>query len=202
MLVSEDHQFIYIKSRKTASTSLEKYLKPYCQNGIIQEKKAHLEAKEIREIVGTEKWSKYLKICAIRNPWDKMVSFYFWRRRLRLWNKFIYRVNKNWGNYNIAHEVDFNQFIVDFDQTHLDLDILLLDGKWPEDFLFIRYEHLLEDLEKVCQKIGIPFEPEKLRKLKGSFRPKGHYRKYYNDVSREIVRKAYEEDIERMGYTF
>lgn len=201
MLVSHDHKFIYIKSRKTASTTIQEYLKPYCENGIIEDKKAHRPAESIREIIGKEAWDTYTKICPIRNPWDKMVSYYFWKRRLPLVNRILHSINKNWGNYSPAHKMDFNEFMEYIGEYNLDGKILFVDGEWP-DYHFIRQEHLEEDLEKVCEIIGIPFEKNRILNKKAGFRPGSSYRDFYNEKSREIVAKAYKREIEKMGYEF
>ena len=54
MLVSHDYRFIFIKTKKTAGSSLETYLKPYCENGIVGKKldEKHTTAGEIKAIVG------------------------------------------------------------------------------------------------------------------------------------------------------
>ncbi len=201
MLVSHDYKFIYIKTRKTASTSLQEYLKPYCENGIIEDKKAHRPAESIKRLVGEEIWDSYHKICPIRNPWDKMVSYYYWKRRLPLVNRILSKINRKWSNYSIAHEMSFEEFIRHIDHYNLDQNILYIDGKWP-DYHFIRYENLHEDLEKVCAVIGIPFEPSKIPHKKAGHRPSKSYRDLYTDETKEIVAKSYQKEIDKIGYEF
>ncbi len=201
MLVSHDYKFIYIKTRKTASTTIQEYLKPYCENGIIEDKKAHRPAESIREMVGRENWDSYLKICPIRNPWDKMVSYYFWKRRLPLLNRVLHKINPSWANYSPAHKMTFNEFMEHIGEYNLDGNILFVDGQWP-DYLFIRHENLEEDLKVVCERIGIPFEKERILNKKAGFRPSKGYREYYNEQSKKLVADAYKHEIEKMGYTF
>lgn len=203
MLVSHQYKFIYIKTKKTASTSIQEYLKPYCgEDGIIEDKKAHRPASSIKEIVGEEVWNSYMKICPIRNPWDKMVSNYFWKRRLKNWNRFTRIFGKRWSNYNPAHYLSFTDYVkLRGEKSNIDRKILFVDDKWPE-YRFIRYEHLHEDLEAICMDLNIPYEKDKLPAKKSSFRNDRQYRSHYDDESRDIVAKAFKREIEKFGYEF
>ena len=40
----------------------------------------HMPATRVREIVGQEVWANYYKFCFERNPWDKVLSYYNWRK--------------------------------------------------------------------------------------------------------------------------
>ena len=39
----------------------------------------HLSAKQIKELVGEKKCKQYFKFTFERNPYDRLISFYFWR---------------------------------------------------------------------------------------------------------------------------
>ncbi|MFY0599810.1 MAG: sulfotransferase family 2 domain-containing protein [Cyclobacteriaceae bacterium] len=202
MLVSHEYKFIYLKSRKTASTSLERYFLPYCKNGLVDLKRAHKPAIEIKELVGEEVWNSYTKICAIRNPWDKMVSYYFWKKRLSFVNKILHKLNPKWSNYNEAHQLDFKGFIQKQANLNIDTKIFYINSQW-QDYEFIRYENLYDDLKKVCDLIGIPYEKSKLGNHKSMYRPKkSHHQKFYDDETRDLVRDAYSIEIEKIGYPF
>ena len=102
MLVSHRERFIYLKTFKTAGTSIEMALEHLCRpehglapgtyyngpDGIVAERggrsaasaiRAHAEAAAVRHLVGRPTWDSYLKIAAVRNPYDKAVSM-FWHR--------------------------------------------------------------------------------------------------------------------------
>ena len=121
MILSHKHRYIFIKTRKTAGTSIELALSVNCgpndvitlqdqsndvkiqsdlryktaQNckikptGILGHIKSllgfdksyfhHISAYKIRRIIGEEIFSNYHKFCVVRNPWDRVVSTYFWR---------------------------------------------------------------------------------------------------------------------------
>src|SRR5262245_8925828 len=104
MLVSHLKRFIYFKTVKTAGTSVEIYFERYCvppdryagerhathaeisDAGIIGSRGPdhrhpiwhnHMPARRVRELLNGQCWDSYFKFCAVRNPFDKVVS-QFW----------------------------------------------------------------------------------------------------------------------------
>jgi hypothetical protein len=106
MLISHKKQFIYTKTIKTAGTSVESYFEKFCmpegdwefartreeyvgKEGIIgyrgieargKKWRNHMSAIEIRNNIGKAIWDSYFKFCVIRNPFDKLVSRFFFLR--------------------------------------------------------------------------------------------------------------------------
>lgn len=206
MLVSHDYKFIFVKTKKTAGSSLETYLKPFCENGIIGKKlsEKHTTASEIKEIVGDEIWSNYTKIVPIRNPWDMTVSLYFWRKRKRPFYYWLYRWFIKFRFKGIMeHRVSFEEWVQKKGVRGLNENnsIIYIDGEM-DNYEFIRYENLNGDLEAVCTKLGIPFESERLPNEKSGHRPKRDYKTFYNDHTKEIVAQAYERELKDFGYSY
>jgi hypothetical protein len=109
MILSHRHKFIFIKTKKTAGTSIEIALSGICgdddiitrispedevkrrglgfrgpQNDVVRGARLfhnHIPAANIRALVDTEIWNTYFKFCFERNPWDKVVSLYFWKHQ-------------------------------------------------------------------------------------------------------------------------
>lgn len=107
LIVSHLHRFIYIRTRKTASTSLEISLSRVCgdrdiitgfcdrdeelrrqhggrarqnlegRGGLIPYN--HMSAAEVRDYVGEEVWENYFVFTVERDPLEKVVSLYYHR---------------------------------------------------------------------------------------------------------------------------
>ncbi len=244
MIISHKHKFIFLKTRKTAGTSIEIFLSQHCgkddiitplvkededirkeqnifpQNYFEHElqskillliknttkplhpflKKSshlrslrnsdklfwnHMPGYEVREKIGEEIWNSYYKFSFERNPWDKIVSLYFWEKKgdefdEQSFDDYI-NTRKYLNCYNYPTYTYQDEVIVDF---------------------VCKYENLKDDLLKVCNKIGIDFDSE-LPKAKSKYRPKQHhYSYYYNDKTRELIRNHFKKEIELHGYSF
>ena len=204
MLVSHDYKFIYIKSRKTAGTSVQNYFSPYSKNGIrilSGTGPGHMPSSEVKELVGDEIWVNYFKFTAIRNPWDAMVSMYFWRTHKRKWWRKL--LNDLTGKKKATKkEWPFGRFVKEFFvDRNFNRSIINIDEKFAIDY-FIRYEHLQDDIKEVCGKLNIPFDIDLLGNYKSGHRPKVEYQQFYNDETRDLVAEAFKNEIAQVGYVF
>ncbi|MBN2432613.1 MAG: sulfotransferase family 2 domain-containing protein [Acidobacteria bacterium] len=221
MLVSHRHRFIYTKTRKTGGTSVEAYLEGFCipagqralchhraehvsASGIIgargpKEGKTpeywnHMPAALIRQKIGRELWDKYLKFCVIRNPYDKVVSaFYFnWHRK---------RGHVEFSGPDHAR-ASFEQWLVRGGRLPVDREMYVIDGRFCLDTV-IRYESLAVDLESVCRRLGLPWEPSALPQFKRGYRPKWSKAELmYGERSRKIVADAFSFELDFFHYSF
>ena len=98
MIISHKHKFIFLKSEKTAGTSLEVSLASVCgpediittitKDGLPKDYShphrnnngfnPHTLPAKIISKIGIDTWNEYYKILPIRNPWDRIVSFWYW----------------------------------------------------------------------------------------------------------------------------
>ena len=210
VLVSHKYKFIYIKNRKVASTSVESFFGKYCQNpnkefdytkesssqkideygiigrrgrGIGNKWRKHKSASLIKEDLGENKFNKYIKFCVIRNPYDKMVSKYYWDNRGK------------------EEKGSFKEFAIKYNCNNL--DVHCIDGKSVCDY-FIRYENLEEDIIKLCKILNIKdYDINDLPKFKSNVRKdKSHYSTFYDEETRKIVYEKHKKEFELFGYTF
>ena len=142
----------------------------------------HIPASEIKSKVSNKVWNNYYKFCFERNPWDKIVSWFMYRKKEN-----FYRYIKNQDNNPNGFRKSFEMYTI--------------DGKVVIDFLG-RYENLYKDFQYVCNKLGLPWDGT-LSKEKSEFRPKNrHYSTYYDSETREIIQKKYSREIDLLGYSF
>lgn len=177
----------FIHINKTGGSSIERAL------GLPFEHKTALEK---RAELGEENWLKRFRFTIVRNPWDKVVSHYF------------YRVKTNQTGL-ADNPIDFNTWVK---RTYGEQDPLYYDKakmfmpqwQWITDehgelmVKFIgRFERLEQDFQRICRRIR---RQASLPHIKKSNR--GHYRQYYNDESIEIIRRWFAGDIAYFGYEY
>jgi hypothetical protein len=120
--------------------------------------------------------TQYYTAGMIRNPYDRIISFWKWS------SKYLKKT--------------LNEFLSEKNISPL-LDFFSIDSK-VEVNNFIRYENLQEDFNAFCNQIGIP--PQQLPHKNSSNHK--HYTEYYDDETRQIVAEKYAKDIEYFNYKF
>ena len=199
MLISHKHKFITIDIPKTGTTSINHSLLPLL--GIedifsypnFRLQKIQTQAKAIQDSMRHSTYSQilakflnvqnYFRFCFVRNPWDRILSFYLFKKHNA--------VNK------IPQDMSFKDFLSLNLSEDFPCQYFYIDGF--HDFSFVgRFENLQQDFNAVCDKIGIP-QQQLPHKNKTNHK---HYTEYYDDETREIVAEKYARDIESFGYKF
>ncbi len=219
MLISHRKKFIYTKTVKTAGTSIEVYFEPYCmpegewtfqdgrleyisETGIIGCRTGnpiiiqgstwwnHMPAVAIRALIGSEIWDSYFKFCAVRNPFDKLVSAYH----------FFGPCKADPANPDAPSlQDDFERWLT-AGPLPIDRNKYVIDGQFCMDDV-IRYENLPEDIERICRKLDIPFRPAELLELKKRTTPRTPLKNYYSPRSLEFVQEKFGFELEKFGYS-
>ncbi len=137
----------------------------------------HMPAKEIKGLLAPKQWNEYFKFCFVRNPFDKMVSEYFFRSQDGRFKK---------GSFK-QFCIDCSKGVQHFPRSSVKY---LIDDEIAVDFIG-RFESLKKDFDYVCKKLNPPSDcqlPEKkLKHIAG----KSHYSTYYDTASKEIVSNHY-----------
>lgn len=216
VVVSHQHRFIFLKTRKTAGTSIEMLLEKKIapsghqvvegtptiswRGGIIGARlqvkteadsakrrwREHMPARYIKDKLGESIWEDYFRFTAVRNPFEHAVSSFFWNR-----------------HHNSLPPLS------DFDEARALFDEFLLSPSYKSDrsvvhvkneFIAqeaIRFEHIADDLLCVGQKVGLELRIEDLPYTKsetGKF-PNRHVGDYFDEARRALV-------LERMAWVF
>jgi hypothetical protein len=222
ILLSHRYRFIYLKTAKTAGTSVEAYFEPLCvpdpethvvehltemrvsDAGVIGERSPracdsgvpffnHMHAADVRDRVGEEIWSRYMKFANVRNPFDKVVSA-FW-------------MDHQYDPVLAAEPVDFavvkarfRDWVEETDgRGSFDRPIYTIDGAIVVDRL-LRYETLARDVEAVRQALGAPELAPMPRYKAGVRRSPAPFADYYDARSRDLVAEVFAWELENLGY--
>lgn len=234
MIISHRYGFIFLKTNKTAGTSVEIGLSRFCDDpaDIIthlspeeEELRAeaggrpssfyrapwyyytpvdwyrrivagepkelfynHIPAWKLKKRLPANVWNGYYKFCIERNPWDRVISQYFWRYRDLPEDK----------------RPSIDEFL---ESSHVrslkrkGYHLYTIRGAMQVDKV-CRYESLTEDLESVRQNLGLP-EAIELPKTKSTYRSdRRHYRDVLTPPQRDRIAVLFREEIELMGYEF
>jgi hypothetical protein len=149
----------------------------------------HCDPSGARVALSGDVWNEYLKVVGVRNPWDLVVSFFFW------WLEEPGMLPSMPQNFN-----PFVRWHV-LGACPVNLGYWLLDGQWWAD-VYLRFETIEEDCKALWQKLGVEFSGLPRLKTKSRAVPGIHYSAYYTDESVEMVRQAYAEVIDKFGYEF
>jgi hypothetical protein len=215
VIVSHAHRFVFLKTRKTAGTSVEIALSTICgpddvitpvteaderlradsggrapQNfgspPLARKAFNHMPASMVRQLVGRDAWDDYLTFSIERNPWDAVVSLYHWRHR---------------DDPTPPAFADFVDEPVVEELATKNFRGYRINGEIAVDRV-LRFERLADDLAEVWSRLGLPGEPA-LPRAKGGSRPTGpSYAAYYDDASRDRVADLFADAIKDFGYEF
>jgi hypothetical protein len=151
----------------------------------------HMPARMIRERLGMAAWSSYFKFCVVRNPFDKAISNFYFQRAQRLIEV----------DASAPDAAQFEHWLVSVGPK-IDRDKYLIDGELCMDYI-ARYESLASDMERICVRLALPWEPDRLPTFKAGVRPAwAVVEALYSPRSEEIVRKAYAFELDVFGYSF
>ena len=176
-MIIKEHRTIFVHIPKNAGTSIEEY---FGNSSFVIQPNKHDDIHQIKRKF-PELCKIYRKFTIIRNPYDKMVSYYFYLKR-------------NLGeNYNI---IDFNEWIKDPSKFwHADDPISYLkpQHEWIDDAVeIIKFENINKELNDFFgEEIDLPIVNKSNH---------NHYSDYYNEESIDIIYDRYKEDFEKFNY--
>ena len=223
MIISHSRRFILVKSRKTASTSIERAIIPQLAKGdmwtpisippisgrnyyslwpvdLLTAKWSvfrdlvgrdspwhrrlyfdHMPLSRVKGWLEPDTFTSYRKYVFDRNPWDFLVSLYFFQRRKG--------EVANWEFDRFLHEYPVIQ----------NRELYSEDGKVIADRVF-RFEELSEGLNIIAAETGLSFNA--LPNDKAGYRNSRDYRSFYTPASRDLVASRFAGTIELLNYDF
>ncbi len=147
---------------------------------------SHITCFNFYKIFNKQKFAFYEKFVVVRNPWDRLVSRYFYSKKInKRFEKFSF---KEFVNFDIKYNFDvLNQYrFCTRDKNQFCIDTIL------------KFENLENDFNKLTLKIfnkkDLLFHSNKTNH--------NYYRDYYDNDLKDLVFKKFKEDINYFKYEF
>lgn len=229
MIISHKHKFIFVKTVKTAGTSIEVFLSQHCgPEDVLTPIFPPIEGHHPRNFEGTvHPISEILRLpfgppSAWRHIRSQRQLFYrhmpAWLIRVRvptaIWkNYFKFCVDRNPWDKVLSHYHMTNHR----EGGQLSLDQYLARGKLPINYprytdsfgsriivdRVLRYENLIDELADVFARVHIPFKGNLGISAKGEYRAdRTPYQSVFTSDQREFVEQTFAREIELHGYRF
>lgn len=229
MIVSHKHRFIFVKTKKTAGTSIEVHLSRICgPDDVVTVVDPPVAGHEPRNFRG---WFNPLPELALGDAHERRRSlreclerrrFYnhmpAWKIRARVpdrvWRDYYrFCVDRNPWDKTISHfhmvnsrtgaGMTFEQYL---ERGRLCLNHPLYTDPATGELLVdrvLRFEDLDRELGEVFARLGVPFEGSLDVRAKGDRRAdRRPYQEVYTDEQRHLVERAFQREIALHGYSF
>lgn len=145
----------------------------------------HITAKEIKAVIGDEIWNSYYKFCFERNPWDKVLSHYYWH-----------------------YKTEPRPSILEYLDSHIPEKIqkhgirsYSIDGKVAVDKVY-PFENLTESLIQIRSHLNITEELTLPKTKTGARKDKRSYQEVLSIEEKEKIAELFSEEIALFDYQF
>ncbi len=214
MIISPGRRYIFVHIPKTGGTSLAQALEARAKKDDIligDTEKArrrqrrvqglqaagrlwkHSTLADIDGVVSGEDIAEWFCFTLVRNPWDRMVSYYHWLQNQSFDHPAV----------GLAKSMNFSEFLHAphvkdaFASNHAATYMTTSRGEHCAD-LYIRLEHFEQDVEPLWSHLGFRLEMPHLNRSDRE----SDYRSLYSAADAEQLAALCAKDIARFGYTF
>jgi Sulfotransferase family len=193
--------WIFVHIQKTGGNSVREVL-----GADIFDARKHFTASELREVHGQAIWDAAFKFSFVRNPWDRLVS---WWSMIDNGRTTTTHPPNRFFSYVLERGKTFEEFLLNCTDEIVDPDgskqifrnqiDYLVDGTGKVIIDYIgRFERLQEDFDEICCRLGRA--PVALPRTNVSRH--AAYTEYYTPAMAETVARHYGRDIAQFGYRF
>ena len=241
MILNFTKKFIFLSNPKCGSTSIREVLNYFghaqvtqrtlmesmrdeINNGEYQINPANLlhisahEAKNyINEVPEEEfpSWEDFYTFATVRNPWKKMVSYYFMSQPDKNWKTvFDPEAERDMPSRFSKHFNDFCKWVIDEGRGLPSYEFFCCDWDTKEqlvddvfkleeiDDVFFSSLKRETDIEFPMQKLPDLMADVKTERYTDNFKFKGNHYDLYNEETEALIAEVYKSDIEKFGYVF
>lgn len=209
MPVNHEHKILFVHIPKTGGQTVCKILNIpkgskkhyYWKSDKNEIDYGHATIKQLSELINLD---DYYKFTFIRNPYDRLVSEYFFR---------IKNISAKNSVLKLKQKTSFNEFVKQVYELHKrrfnskhyfithyipQYDYINIDGDIKVDDVY-RYEEFENNVRKIINEFNLKDEIPKKNISKNK---KSDYMEYYNMETKKMVNEIYETDFFRFNYNF
>jgi len=203
IMISHSKSIIFVHIQKTGGNSICAAL-----NERRSPPEKHFFARDLIEVYGQQKWNTYFKFAIVRNPWDRLVS---WWSMIDA-NRSAAPKKQDWNNFHrfiLDRARTFEEFLENCDAEFNDKDgrkwiyrnqidyLTDTSGRLLVDYVG-RFESLEQDFDFITKRalghsVSLPHVNRSQHR---------HYSEYYSPALVDKVAQRFERDIESFGYAF
>jgi len=228
MIVSHKHQFIFIKTKKTAGTSLEIALSRYCGTADIITPLPEPDRTLRKEFGGRSEqnceipqrnytlreWAKYIARGEQATCYNHMRAGRIrWLVGRRIWKRYYkFTLERNpwdkaislyyWRTRNLDERPEFSDFLRSSRAHKLsNFKLYSIFGRVAVDTVY-RYEELGAALRNIEHTVGLPGTLEMPETKTGHRKERAHYSEFINDEDRQYIARRCKREIDLLNYAF
>ena len=191
MISHNDPKFVFLHLPKNAGSSVTKALARHI--GVQREELRYgqnkfIYARNLHKFIDDPE--SYFIFSVIRNPWDRVVSYFHYLQQIRQ------------PPYNLDKNVKFADWVKGKGFRGLQTQMSQLSDVFPCNVstkvnYVARLENLTEEWQAICDGMGI--ECELMHDKKSKHRD---YTEYYDDETKDIIYRNYKDDVDCLAYYF
>jgi hypothetical protein len=200
VLVSDSRKLVFVHIQKTGGVTVHRLLQEHIPDIRTIMARHEFARRGMDEL---DDWDAHFKFAFVRNPWDRLVSWYSMVTRCPRGGNALWRyVHDNSSTfkefiYNCTGEVEMKTGAhYSFAYNQLDY-VTDENGALLVDFIG-RLENFDKDVHEVFSRIGVDLEAIPHKNRSGH----RHYSTFYTPDTELIVRERFKRDIEYFGYEF
>ncbi|MDQ3484153.1 MAG: sulfotransferase family protein [Actinomycetota bacterium] len=203
MIICDSKKLVFVHVQKTGGVTMNTLLKAQLDDDDVRQvakRHAPLDVILAKEPELTDYWI----FGFVRNPWDRMVSWWSMIENWRRWNERKGQDIDQRGNHfwrvSSGYQ-DFDEFVMrgteDFKRLRRNQIDFLVAGDRRADFIG-RTENLSEDANHALEQVGLTTETIGHHN-KGK---RSDYQSYYTPATRDRIAQVFAKDIDEFGYEF
>ena len=194
MIISKKCKLLFVHIQKNGGTSLQRLIMQQIPSAKLW-KGHHSDIRRAEKELGTA-LAKYYTFAFVRNPWDRMISWYSMIEQTYQGRPIV---------RDAMEDVPFRRFI----RQHIGKTPHKIIAKPQVDYLvgangqclvenIYRFEKYEEECQRLCDRIGLDASQISHRNPSDH----RHYSTYYDAETQQIVAEHFAADCEAFGYSF